>query len=539
MNNQENSDSFKTGDRPVESPKNEVVYADFSEMAIDTEYQREASQKYQVFLGDLLRVDGNKEVWDDFLKNNLDKLDDDLAKMLLSLDTVSLNKCNPEFALGIAGRIGSFSSIIKDFQLGSRESNLEIAIAGYQVILKIFTKEAFLETWANTQNNLGNVYFYRIRGDISENLELSIEAYELALEVYEPETVVWAGACKGLGNAYQQKIKGDPSTNFDELGDRLQLNDLIARHLHGIEELIIVPHLLLHLIPFGAIALSDSYLGDKFLIRYAPSCQILEFCHQRGEVDVETFQYGTVEDAEDNLPCAAWEGDRLAELLGIPETNRLRGQTQATCHNYRQLAEKVQVLHSCHHAESRLENPLESVLKLGDGNITLGQLMSPGWRLPHLSDVFLSCCETGLGMPPLTDDILTLAAGFLCAGARSVVNTLWGVDDLAAALVCTFYYRRRLQGESRPQALWGAQMELCNFSQSDFAELSRQVEAKRKEARSRRELYRERPAEYEECDREYKKYLRITNQLSKTPHSSNQPFSHRQYWAAFTSQGLS
>ena len=42
MNNQENADSFKTGDRPVESPQNEVVYADFSEMAIDTEYQKEA-----------------------------------------------------------------------------------------------------------------------------------------------------------------------------------------------------------------------------------------------------------------------------------------------------------------------------------------------------------------------------------------------------------------------------------------------------------------------------------------------------------------
>jgi len=329
---------------------------------------------------------------------------------------------------------------------------------------------------------------------------------------------------------------------LDELGDRLQLNDLIAQHLHGIEELIIVPHLLLHLIPFEAIAVSDSpprYLGDKFLIRYAPSCQILEFCHQRGEVDVETFQYGIVEDAQDNLPCAAWEGDRLAELLGIPATNRLRGRSQATCHNYRQLAEKVQVLHSCHHAESRLDRPLESVLKLGDGDITLGQLMSPGWRLPHLSDIFLSCCETGLGMPPLTDDILTLAAGFLCAGARSVVNTLWGVDDLATALVCTFYYRRRQQGESRPQALWGAQMELCNFSNSDFAELSRQVEAKRKEARNLRKQYREASAEYEESDREYKKYLRITNQLSKIPNSSNQPFSHRQYWAAFTCQGLS
>jgi hypothetical protein len=49
MNNQENSDSFKTGDRPVEFSQNEVVYADFSEMAIDTEYQKEALAICQEF----------------------------------------------------------------------------------------------------------------------------------------------------------------------------------------------------------------------------------------------------------------------------------------------------------------------------------------------------------------------------------------------------------------------------------------------------------------------------------------------------------
>ncbi|WP_413171754.1 hypothetical protein [Anabaena azotica] len=42
------------------------------------------------------------------------------------------------------------------------------------------------------------------------------------------------------------------------------------------------------------------------------------------------------------------------------------------------------------HAESCLYNPLESQLKLGDGSITLGQLMSPGWRLTNLLEVSLS-----------------------------------------------------------------------------------------------------------------------------------------------------
>ena len=119
-------------------------------------------------------------------------------------------------------------------------------------------------------------------------------------------------------------------------------------------------------------------------------------------------------------------------------------------------------------AASNLGDPLESALQLADGNITLGQLLSPGWRMPHLVDVFLSCCETNLGTPNLTDDLLTLSTGFLCAGARSVVSTLWSVDALATALFCDFYYQFRDQGSDRPTALQQAQHKLRTLTGREF-----------------------------------------------------------------------
>jgi CHAT domain-containing protein len=268
----------------------------------------------------------------------------------------------------------------------------------------------------------------------------------------------------------------------------------------------------------------------------------LEFCHQRS--NVETFQatslqYGTVEDAEDNLPCASFEGEQIAQLCNIPQERRLIGSTQATCNNYRQLVQKIQVLHSCHHAQSRLDNPLESQLKLADGSITLGQLMTPGWRLPNLSDVFLSCCETNLGDPSITDDILTLSTGFLCAGARSVVSTLWAVDDLATALFSTFYYQQRQQEKSRPEALQKAQIKLRELKKEELKELFKQVETKRKQARTKRNQYPPGSVEYLECDREYRKYAGVTIQIDKVKNSQDEcPFSHPCYWAAFTCQGL-
>ncbi|BAY34944.1 TPR repeat-containing protein (plasmid) [Nostoc carneum NIES-2107] len=324
-----------------------------------------------------------------------------------------------------------------------------------------------------------------------------------------------------------------------ELAQRLQLPKLISQHLEGIEEIILVPHLLLHQIPFAALPIGNhQYLGDQFLIRYTPSCQILEFCQQRDKIE-NCELYGTVEDATDDLPCASFEGEQLAKLYNIPHSQRLRGSIQATKANYRQLAEQVQVLHCCHHAESCLDNPLASYLKLGDGTITLGQLMTPGWRLPNLSDVFLSCCETNLGIPGLTDDILTLSTGFLCAGARSVVSTLWAVDDLATAVFSVFYYQHRQQGKSRPQALRQAQISLRSLRKEDVKKISPEAEARERELIKSRKQYSPGTVKHREWEREYKMYARL-NRLIQAIESSTEefPFLHPRYWSAFICQGL-
>ncbi len=54
---------------------------------------------------------------------------------------------------------------------GNAGENLEIAIACYQAALQVRTREAFPKDWAATQNNLGDAYSDRIRGERGENLE--------------------------------------------------------------------------------------------------------------------------------------------------------------------------------------------------------------------------------------------------------------------------------------------------------------------------------------------------------------------------------
>jgi hypothetical protein len=45
---------------------------------------------------------------------------------------------------------------------GERADNLELAIAALNQSLEVYTREAFPEDWARTQNNLGNAYRNRI-----------------------------------------------------------------------------------------------------------------------------------------------------------------------------------------------------------------------------------------------------------------------------------------------------------------------------------------------------------------------------------------
>jgi len=341
-----------------------------------------------------------------------------------------------------------------------------------------------------------------------------------------------------------------------ELAKQLNLNDLILWHLEGISELIIVPHDALHHIPFTALPIGDNrYLGEKFLIRYAPSCQVLEFCQQRPSLG-NNLKCGTIEDATDDLPCASFEGEQLAVLYSIPDNQRLKGRRQATVSNYRELAQTVQLLHSSHHAQSRFDNPLESTLILGDGCITLGQLMTPAWRLPQLSDVFLSCCETGLGLTEITGDILTFSTAFLSAGARSVISMLWAVDDLATALFSIFYYQEWQQGKNRPEAMRQAQVKLRELAGNTLEasykpqltellkEKLRETDALRKIAEAERKACSSGSSDYQQWDEEYQKYARIGTQiyryLKKLDEYCQQlkPFSHPFYGAAFTCTGI-
>ncbi|MBG1265627.1 hypothetical protein [Nostoc sp. WHI] len=67
--------------------------------------------------------------------------------------------------MGKVSCVKSTGNLIQQFPLGSKASNMEIAIACYEIALTVYTRSVFPVDWAMTQNNLGIAYGDRILGE--------------------------------------------------------------------------------------------------------------------------------------------------------------------------------------------------------------------------------------------------------------------------------------------------------------------------------------------------------------------------------------
>jgi CHAT domain-containing protein len=77
-----------------------------------------------------------------------------------------------------------------------------------------------------------------------------------------------------------------------------------------------------------------------------------------------------------------------------------------------------------------------------DGSLTAGEVMST-WKL-SAELVVLSACQSGLGRSGGGEGFIGFAQAFFLAGARSLMLSLWEVDDRATSLLMTRFYRNWL-----------------------------------------------------------------------------------------------
>ena len=243
-------------------------------------------------------------------------------------------------------------------------------------------------------------------------------------------------------------------------------------HIAG-KEIIIVPHDVLHYLPFQALLGADGrYLIERYPIHHLSSASLLQFVKEKrrasGDLSAVLPQAGKVlafgnpdlGDPEKNLEFAELEAQ---EVKSAYPDSVVYVKKEATEEKSKRLSPNHDILHFATHAELNENDPLSSAVLLAregkeDGRLEVREIFGMDLKA---NLVILSGCETGLGKLSTGDELVGLTRAFIYAGTPSVVASLWKVDDSSTAHLMSSFYKN-LKTMSKVEALRQAQLKLIH-----------------------------------------------------------------------------
>ena len=285
-----------------------------------------------------------------------------------------------------------------------------------------------------------------------------------------------------LVNAYLSEVKAKHSAH-DE-----------ARHLYDAllgsipeaqnkKQLIIVRDGQLHLVPFDALLdRNNIYVVQSQTVVYSPSASsfFLLRTAPRPENPARTvLAVGGIPYDRSNLRPSAvtrgYDAAALSNLLGsrdealaaaaaFPSGSRMLLLGEDATETAFKQARNPRVIHLAVHAIANEERPERAALVLlsdpahdEDGFLQASEIV----QLPLNADlVVLSACDTAVGPLEGQEGVSTLSQAFLLAGARTVVSTLWSVEDETTLYLMKDFYRELNRKEPVPDALAAAKRDM-------------------------------------------------------------------------------
>jgi CHAT domain-containing protein len=369
-----------------------------------------------------------------------------------------------------------------------------------------------------------------------------IEAFDEYIVDYRSDRVAWV-----------QKLP----LALQKLSNLLEMDSLasqIAKCAPAADQLILVPHRFLHLLPLHCLPLADptTTLQDQFArgVRFAPSLQVLNVVQQRQQTPLQRLF--AVQNPTQDLVYSDLEVYAIQPMF--TEHTAILKQDKATRSAFDHIRPSIAAsscLHFACHGFFNFEKPQLSALILAGSSIqpappeadpnryllqrdgsaldlsqclTLLDLFQLDLRQARL--VALSACETGLSeINSPSDEFVALSSGFLYAGCNSVIGTLWIVDDLSTGLLMAEFYRLLKQQEQTQPftdvalALKQAQQWLRQLTCAEaVATLQRLVPSL-------------------DADGQETAKRSIRRSLSEGYAADDRPYHHPFYWAAFCAVG--
>jgi CHAT domain-containing protein len=297
-------------------------------------------------------------------------------------------------------------------------------------------------------------------------------------------------------------IKEAEGTWFKTMDDTLKIlydelmGKVFSRFEKG-EKVVIIPNRALNILPLHACFYEESpaairrpltasgprkadsdkrrYLLEDYDINYAPNCNILDMCHRREKGRRKNNLFAIANPAPPyELAFSEWEVEEIAKLFDNKEVFSKQEAKDALVNN----ADSYEVIHLSSHGIYDLGSSFNSRLRLGkDSDLTLEEIFEKV-RVNKSWLVCLSACESGLtDYRDIADEYIGLQTGFLCAGAPTVIASLWTINDFPTAFIMIKTYESIFkEGLKKSEALRKAQLWLKELTAEDALKLLKDKE---------------------------------------------------------------
>jgi CHAT domain-containing protein len=231
---------------------------------------------------------------------------------------------------------------------------------------------------------------------------------------------------------------------------------------YNIDTLAIAPDGALRLIPFSTLHDGEKFLVEKYAMSVIPAISLTSFEKFDWPENPEILITGLSE-ARQGFPPLPGVSEELKEVSRIMNAKTFYSGKE---HNLKNLKNEFKnkaysIVHFATHGIFG-SSPEKTFLLLYDGKLNmngLSDLIGMGkFRKKQVELLTLSACQTALGDERAA---LGLAGVAVKAGVKSVLATLWFVDDEAASIVIREFYRQlKKTGVSKAKALAKAQRTL-------------------------------------------------------------------------------
>lgn len=265
-------------------------------------------------------------------------------------------------------------------------------------------------------------------------------------------------------DARTRRVLSDPKANWKNLvGDfRKQRLMPLEGHLKEVRHLIVLPSAAMNRIPVEALT--------ERTVSYAPSATMFAWLQEKraataaAKIPRHLLSLGApaFKEGANEPPPLPGTRQELAGIARVFDLTREFKGSEATEQNLDRVAaedgglRRFPYLHFATHGVLDRQRPMRSALLLAhgqksdplqqvldvkevyDGRLTAERILRR-WKL-DAELVTLSACQTGLGREAGGDGYLGFSQALFVAGARSLVLSLWEVDDTATSLLMTRFY---------------------------------------------------------------------------------------------------